>query len=231
MKNNDGLTIILPVYNEKENIKFFLNTLESNIEILHEVLIIYDFDEDNTLEPLNNILKKYENIRVIKNKSNGPKNAFLTGLEHSKYDILLISFPDEIFLINKIEKMYDLIKDGYDIVSGTRYKGDGNRIGGSKIGKIISKTANLILHYTFNFKLSDTTTAYKMFKKSVFDQIAIKTKSKNWSFIIEIMLKVNKSNLKITEVPIQSCDRVFGGTSKGNIVKSIYSYLSEFKKF
>lgn len=227
----DGLSIIVPVYNEETNITFFLNTLESNLNIEHEVLIVYDFDEDNTIKPVKNIISKYSNIRLIKNIDSGAKNAFLTGVENSKFNNLLIAFPDEIFLIKKIEEMFKLINNGYDIVSGTRYKNGGKRLGGSMIGKILSKSINFVFHNFFKFQLSDTTTGFKMFKKNILNDLKIETKAKNWSFIMELTIKAYKNNLKITEVPIHSCDRVFGDNSKGNLIKSLITYLTELRNF
>ena len=137
----------------------------------------------------------------------------LTGLKVSSSDIILLTVIDELCPITSYEKMHKLIKeDSYDLVSATRYKKGGKRYGGSILGHFFSKTANLILHFMFKFPLSDATTGIKMFKKSIIDKIQLKS-NVGWSFALELSLKSYLIDLKITEYPIKSIDRIFGGNS------------------
>ena len=75
------LSIIIPVKNEKENFDVMINILESTIKINHEILVIYDNDEDTTLNVAKQFEKKYENIILVKNNLGiGVTNAIKSGL-------------------------------------------------------------------------------------------------------------------------------------------------------
>ena len=84
-----ALSIIVPVYNEKDNINNFVNTLENNITTKHELIIVYD-KNDNTISNVKKLQKKYKNIILTKNSNKGAKNAFLTGLKKSRFKFILI---------------------------------------------------------------------------------------------------------------------------------------------
>ena len=221
----NALSIIVPVYNEKENINNFVNTLENNVITNHELIIVYDKKNDNTIANVKKLQKKYKNIILTKNSKKGAKYAFLTGLKKSKFQFILIAFPDELLFLYKIDEMFKKIIRGYDMVSGTRYKNNGNRYGGNLIGKILSKYANFFMHYILKYPLSDITTGFKMFRKEIFNEINIENKKIDWSFIVEITIKIIKKNYRICEIPVISIDRPFGGISKGSIFCSFKSYF------
>ncbi len=226
--NNLDLSIIIPVYNENESAELMLNIFFLYLKLNIEIIIVYDFDGDSTVEIARKLQKKYANIKIIKNESSGAKNALLSGLKVSSSDIILLTVIDELCPITSYEKMYTLIKEGsYDLVSATRYKKGGKRYGGSVLGHFFSKTANLILHFIFKFPLSDATTGIKMFKKNIIDRIQLKS-NVGWSFALELSLKSHLLNLKITEYPIKSIDRIFGGNSTFHFflwVKKYYSII------
>lgn len=224
--NKIDLSIIIPVYNENESAELMLNIFFLYLKLKIEVIIVYDFDEDSTVEIARKLQKKYTNIKIIKNNSTGAKNALLTGLKESSSDIILLTVIDELCPITSYEKMHKLIKeDSYDLVSATRYKRGGKRYGGSILGHFFSKTANFVLHYMFKFPLSDATTGIKMFKKSIFDGIELKSNI-GWSFALELSLKSYLIDLKITEYPIKSIDRIFGGSSTFHFFLWIKKYYS-----
>jgi len=160
------ISFIIPVKNEKLSADFFINVFENYIKFQHELIFVYDMDDDDTIPVIKENQKKYNNIIITKNKLNtGAMNAFLTGIAHTKYNIVMICTVDELFFIHKIDKMLKKIKEeNYDFVSATRYKYGGKRFGGSLIGSIFSSLSNFILRVLANFPISDISTGFKMFK-------------------------------------------------------------------
>ena len=227
MKNNHPeLSIIIPVYNENESAELMLNIFFLYLKLNIEIIIVYDYDDDTTIPIVNDLKKKFPNIEILKNSSNGAKNAFITGLENSKSDIILLTVIDEICPITSYEKMFDLIKNhSYDLVSATRYSNGGKRYGGSFMGHFFSKIANLILHTILRFPLSDATTGIKMFKKNIFKNITLESNT-GWSFALELSLKAYLQNYRIAQVPIKSIDRIFGGESTFKLFSWIQKYYS-----
>ena len=139
MNKIPDLSIILPVFNEKESVGIMINILEATLDFEHEIIVVFDQDNDNTILEVKKLQNKYSNIFLVKNKHYGAKGAFLTGLSFSKSKIILLTAVDEIFPITSYRKMYDLIinKD-FDLISGTRYAHGGKRYGGSLIGHFLS---------------------------------------------------------------------------------------------
>lgn len=222
------LSIILPVCNEGENLKIMVQILEATIEVAHEVLIIYDFPEDNSIETANWLKNKYNNINLVYNDlGRGVANAIKKGLGAASGNIILIMMVDEIFPIAAIGDMLKLIDEGCDFVSCTRYALGGKRLGGSLIGGILSRAANKLFKLITSSALTDATTGIKMMRKSVFDRIDIEAKV-GWAFAFEISIKSQLLGLKIGEVPVVSIDRLFGGDSTFRLGPWVREYIKWF---
>lgn len=205
------LTIVCPVYNEKENIKNLLDEIKSKIKTEKELLIVYDFDEDNTLPIISSIKHAYPfKINTVKNiYGKGVANAIKTGLKTSKTDAVLVVMADLSDDLSVVDRMYELIKNGYDIVCGSRYMKGGKQIGGPFIKKLLSKMAGLSLHILTGIPTHDITNSFKMYSKKVIDEINIESKG-GFEIGMEITIKAYFNGRKITEIPSVWKDRIFG---------------------
>ena len=121
-----------------------------------------------------------------------------------------------------------IVKDNYDFVSGTRYSKGGKRLGGSFIGSILSRLANKLFKFLSNVPLSDCTTGIKLFKKSVWNSIKLESKPIGWAFAFELSIKTYLKGFKITEFPLKSVDRLFGGSSTFKLGSWVKEYLRWF---
>ena len=224
------ISIILPVYNEKESLNIMVRLLNSTLKIKNEILIVHDTLNDNSLVAAQILEKEFSNIRIIHNKIGpGVKNAVSAGIKIAKYDVILITAVDEIFPIIAIEKMLDEITMfNRDFISGTRYSNNGARLGGSLIGSILSRTANKIFNILSNIPLTDCTTGIKMFKKKLWNDIDLVSSPIGWAFAFELSIKAYIHNYRISEVPIKSVDRLFGGSSSFKVGPWIKEYLKWF---
>ena len=227
---NKSLSIILPIYNEKESLAIMVRLLKSTLKFENEILIIYDSLEDNCVSEAKNLEKEIPNVRAIHNDIQpGVKFAVEKGIKESKYDIIFVTAVDEIFPIIAIDEMINLIvNDGFEFISGTRYSKGGKRIGGSLLGSVLSKTANKLFKIFTNFPLSDCTTGIKMMRKNVWNSISLESNPIGWAFAFELTIKVYLNNFKIEEVPLKSVDRLFGGSSTFKPLSWIKEYLKWF---
>ena len=227
---NKKLSIIIPVFNEKESLSTMVRLLKSSLNFENEVLIVYDNLNDNSVEEAKKLEKEINNVRAIHNTINpGVRFAIDKGVEEAKYDIILITVTDDIFPILAIEEMMDSITEkNYDFISGTRYSLGGKRIGGSLVGSILSKIANKSFQLISKFPLSDSTTGIKMMKKKVWQEIQLESKPIGWAFAFELSIKAHLGNYKIKEVPFKSVDRLFGGKSTFKPISWIKEYLKWF---
>jgi dolichol-phosphate mannosyltransferase len=212
---NKEISIILPIYNEKESLPIMVRLLESSIKFKKEIIIVHDTENDTALEIANELVNEFDDVHVVQNKiSKGVKYAIETGVSKAKYDTFIILAVDEIFPIIAIDKMLDLmINKNLDFISGTRYAKGGIRLGGSLIGSLFSTIANKVFKFLTKIPFSDCTTGIKMMKKNVWKSVRLESKPIGWAFSFELSIKVYLQEFKIDEYPLKSVDRLFGGSS------------------
>jgi dolichol-phosphate mannosyltransferase len=224
-----ALTLLIPVRNEGVNIKIMLKVLNGVIEVPHEVLFVYDHPEDNSIEIVNNLKDQFPNTRLIHNQSGmGVVNALRAGVNAAKGEYILVFAADEVGPVLAIDDMLDLMNKGCDLVSCTRYAHGGRRLGGSKIGHMLSWLANKMFLYLFDSALSDCTTGIKMFRKSLFNEIKLDSSPVGWAVAFELSIKAQLQGYKLGEVPIVSIDRLFGGESTFKLGPWFVEYLKWF---
>ena len=226
------LSIILPVHNEKESLEIMVRLLISSLKFTHEILLVFDSKNDNSFSVAKILKNEFKNLRIIlniKGKKGGVMNAVHSGVTNSRYNKILILAVDEIFPIVAIDKMIELIiKKKFDFVSGTRYSKGGIRLGGSFLGGILSRIANKLFQILTNIPLADSTTGIKMMKKNVWQSIKLHPSSSGWAFAFELSIKAWLKGYKITDYPIKSIDRLFGGSSSMRLALWIKGYLKCF---
>ena len=194
------LDIIIPVYNEDENIVRLLKALEDEIVCNFRVLICYDSESDKTLKYLknNNVINK--EILLIKNPKQGPNSAIIEGINSSIAEIILIYMADDFDNIKLINNMINLIERGNDLVIPSRFIPGGNMLGAKKIKKLITIIGSYLIYYFARMPFKDCTNAFKMFSASLKNKIKLDSTT-GFTFAMELTTKSYLSNLKIIEIP------------------------------
>lgn len=206
------LNIVIPVYNEKDNIKKLFDEIKQNISISISVFIIYDFDEDNTLEEVNKIKNLYDfNINLLKNNyGKGALNAIKTGLYIDKNNPVLVIMADLSDSLEIVDSMYKKItEEGYDLVCGSRYMKGGKQIGGPFFKGLMSRTAGISLHILTGINTHDISNSFKMYSRQLLDNITIESNG-GFELGMEIAVKAYSMGYKITEIPSTWRDRSNG---------------------
>ena len=122
----------------------------------------------------------------------------------------------------------EILSKNYDFISGTRYSKGGERLGGSLIGSILSRTANKVFNLFSKVPLTDCTTGIKMMKKKVWEDIELTSNPVGWAFAFELSIKTYLKGYNISEYPIKSVDRLFGGSSTFKLGPWFKEYLKWF---
>lgn len=217
------LSIIVPAYNEEDNIVEVIKRIEESVFIPHELVVVSDHSTDKTFELVEQLSKQYKNLVLVENKLEvGFANAIRTGINHSSGELLVPVMADLCDDLSTIQAMYERINQGYDIVCGSRYILGGKRLGGSMLKGFLSNFAGCSLHYLLGVPTSDIANAFKMYKRDVLEKIEIK--SKGFEISMEIPLKAYYLGFKITEVPTLWKERA-KGKSSFKIFKLLPSYL------
>lgn len=218
------LSIILPVYNEGKNIAQQIEELEGAIEVNHEIIIVYDFDGDDTVGPARRLQKKYKSLILVKNIfGRGLINAVKTGFAKSKGKAVVVMPADLADNPKTINLMYGKINRGYDIVCATRYARGGRKIGGGILKTTLSRAAGLLTPLLLGIPTTDIANGFKMYKRQVLEKIKIESTG-GWEFSMEVVIKAHNMNFKVCDVPTVWHDRV-SGKSKFKLLKWLPKYL------
>ncbi len=225
------LTIVIPVYNEDENIVKELQELEKHVIYEHIINIIYDFDEDTTVPIVESVKSNFKNkINLIKNKyGRGVLNAIKTGLETATTDYVVVTMADLSDPPEVINKMLEKAQiNSADIVCASRYMRGGRQIGGPLIKGLMSRFAGLTLHYFAKVPTHDATNSFKLYKKSFVQEQTIESNG-GFELGLELVIKAYLQNKIISEVPTIWTDRQ-AGKSNFKIMQWLPSYLKWYFK-
>ena len=194
------LDIVIPVYNEDENIVSLIKKLDEEIACNFKILICYDSESDKTLKHLKNknIIKK--EIVFIKNPSQGPNSAIIEGIRSSTAEIILIYMADDFENIKLINRMINLIEEGNDLIIPSRFVPGGQMLGAKKIKKTITLIGSYLIFYIARIPFKDCTNAFKMFSAKLKNKINLESKI-GFTFALELVIKSYSLNLKILEIP------------------------------
>jgi len=206
------LSVIIPVYNERETIEEILRKVESvNVgKIQREIIVVDDFSKDGTREILQELAKNKKIKLLFHDRNYGKGHAIKSGLKIARGDIILVQDADLEYNPDEYSELIKPILDGQTkVVYGSRILKKDNKYSSLLFylgGRIVTAITNLL----YNSKLTDEPTCYKVFKKEVIDGIRIDGERFEWE--PEVTAKILKKGIKISEVPISYKPR---GKEKG----------------
>ncbi len=226
------LSIIIPVYNERDTI-LQLVSLVNKVDlgsIEKEIIIIDDFSTDGTKE----LLSKVKNCKVYYHHENQGKGAaVITGIKNCSGDIIVIQDADLEYDPNDFNKMIKPIVEGKtSVVYGSRFHGKNNLMHYKYFlphHYIGNKLLSFMTSVLYDAKIADMETCYKMFKRDVLE--GIKLASRRFELEPEITAKILRKKYKILEIPITYNARDFNEGKKINWVDGIkaFYYLIKYR--
>ena len=196
----EKLDIIIPVYNEDENIIKLLKLLESEVVSSFRVLICYDSESDKTLKHLKDLNIIKNEILLIKNPKQGPNSAIIEGIKSSRAKIILVYMADDFENIKLINRMVDLIEEGNDLVIPSRFIPGGKMLGAVKSKEIVTRVGSHLVYYLARIPVKDCTNAFKMFSSNTVEKVKLNS-TMGFTFALELVAKSYFLNLKIAEIP------------------------------
>ena len=205
------VSVIIPVFNEKDFIVTILDKLEqvSFFPAVKEVVIVDDCSTDGTKTILENFQDKYKIIFHHKNQGKGA--ALKTGFKNATGDIIAIQDADLEYNPQDLKKLVVVIlAEEAQVVYGSRMTAK-NPVGHYAY-YLGNKLISLLTRILYGSKLTDVETCYKVFKKEILDNLNLE--EDDFGFEVEFTAKVLKSGLTIKELPISYNPRKFSQGKK-----------------
>ncbi len=205
------LSIVLPVFNEEENITLQYEHIVKNInplKINYEILFIDDGSTDSSYEILKKIAQKDKKVKVIQFRRNfGQTAAIAAGIDNSSGEIIIIMDSDLQNDAEDIENFIKKIEEGYDVVSGWRK----DRKDKFLSRKLLSRVANWIIAKVSGVDIHDLGSS-QAYRGDVLRQIKLYGEMHRF-----IPIHASWVGAKITEIPVKHHPRKFGKSSYGVI--------------
>ena len=222
------VSIIIPVYNEKDTIKELLGKVEfakfSGLE--KEIIIVDDCSNDGTTDVLRELRKDYKILFHEKNQGKGA--AIRTAVKEATGEFVVIQDADLEYLPDDYDKLLPLlINDEADVVYGSRFKKQENSKNFILKNKIANKFLTLLTNILYGATITDMETCYKAFKRELIQSITIK--SNRFDFEPEITAKIMKKKIRLKEVPISYFGRGHEQGKKINWKDGIHAILTLVK--
>ncbi len=238
------ITLILPTYNERDNIATLIAAIEGIFSKLEKyqltILVVDDTSPDKTGELVKNLQKKYPNLELVSKKKEGLGAALLFGIEQAMKrfvpDFIIQMDADwqhtPLLLPDIIEKM----EQGYDFVIGSRYIKGGSIPGNwgwhRKIYSVIGN--NLVRLGLGKLALHDWTSGYRMYRADIFNKVrAGMEKFSGYTYQVAFLNRAHEAGYKIGEVPLHFSDRMHGKSKIAPLdyIVSVLLYVFEQSRF
>ena len=217
MKDSDGI-VIIPTYNEKENVENIVRAVFGEPKKFH-VLIIDDGSPDGTASIVKSLQKEFpEKLHIIEREGKlGLGTAYITGfkwaLEHQyeyifEMDADFSHNPDDLIKLHKA-----CSEEGADVAIGSRYISGVNVVNWPMGRVLMSYFASKYVRIITGLRIADTTAGFKCYRREVLETIELdKIKFKGYAFQIEMKFTAYKCGFTIKEVPLIFVNRVLGNS-------------------
>ena len=239
MRTMDKKVIIIPTYNEKENIEKIIRKVFS-LEGDYHILIIDDGSPDGTASIVKDLQTQFpDRLFMIERQGKlGLGTAYLTGFRWSLelgYDYIFEMDADFSHNPDDLSRLYQACKNGADLAIGSRYC-DGVSVVNWPIGRIImSYYASVYVRKVLRMKVYDCTAGFKCYSRKVLETIDLDAvQMKGYGFQIEMKYTTYRLGFKIVEVPIIFINRKEGTSkmSSGIFGEAFWGVLKlRFRKF
>jgi glycosyltransferase involved in cell wall biosynthesis len=224
MSRDHRLSIVLPAYDEEANIAEAIRRSTAVADRLcadHEVIVVDDGSTDGTAEVVRREMDQDPRIRLVRHARNqGYGEALRTGFRSARMDLVFFTDADNQFDLDELEALLARI-DSVDVVAGYRL----NRQD-SFSRRLNAKAWNLLVRVLFYVPVRDIDCAFKLFRRSVFDEIDIE--SVGAMVNTELMVKLGRAGAGVLEVGVTHYPRTAGAARGANprvIARALYELL------
>ncbi len=218
----EKVSIVIPVFNEEENVPILYRELSGVLESLpydYEIIFVDDGSTDRTREILEEIASKDRKVKVIEFARNfGQTSAMMAGMDYATGDVIVTIDGDLQNDPKDIPKLLEKIEEGYDVVSGWRK----NRKDATVSRKIPSKIANWLIGRITGVRIHDYGCTLKAYRREIVKKLRLYGELHRF---IPALASTVTSVDRIIEIPVNHRPRIYGKSKYG--ISRTFKVLSD----
>ena len=207
------VSVVIPAYNEDDNIVTCLDRILEAVSLPCEVLVVYDSPEDSTVP----YLEKYAQadprvVPLLNTYGPGPARAIRYGVDNASSGAIVVTMADGSDDPFQIDQLAHLVERGVVIAAASRYTRGGQQVGGPWFKSLLSRLAGLTLHWFARVGTRDATNSFKAYSTEFLRDVGIDSDS-GFEVGIELVAKAKRLRLPVAEVPTIWLDRAIGSSN------------------
>lgn len=204
------VSIVVPVYNEGDEITVFLDRVVESVTLPFELLAVYDTPEDTTAPALEKYAAEVPEVRPTLNTyGRGPANAIRYGIDHARADVVVVTMADGSDDPRQIDELTRLVERGVVVAAASRYMPGGQQVGGPFLKSLLSRLAGLTLYWFARVGTRDATNSFKAYDRHFVREVGIDSRA-GFEIGLELVAKARRRRLPVAEIPTIWLERQTG---------------------
>ena len=222
------VTVVIPAYNEDDQIVPVLDRLFESVRLSCEVLVVVDSRDDTTIPVVEEYGQKEPRLRYLVNThGRGQANAIRFGIDAAAAPVTVVTMADGCDDARQIDELARLVERGVAVAAASRYMAGGQQVGGPVLKGTLSRMAGRSLRVLAHVGTRDATNSFKAYATDFVREVGIDSRD-GFEIGIELTAKAKRLGLPVAEIPTIWLDRQ-AGVSNFKVAKWIPSYLRWYR--
>ena len=228
MTEHPRVSIVVPAYNEGENVLPVLDRLFESVRLPCEVLVVVDTPDDTTVPVAQEYELKEPRLKCVVNTyGRGPANAIRFGIDAATAPVTVVTMADGCDDARQIDELVRLVERGVAVAAASRYMPGGQQVGGPIVKGAMSRLAGRSLKTLAQVGTRDATNSFKAYSTDFVREVGIDSRD-GFEIGIELTAKAKRMRRPVAEIPTIWLDRN-AGVSNFKVAKWVPSYVRWYR--
>ena len=228
MTEHPRVSIVVPAYNEGQNVLPVLDRLFESVRLPCEVLVVVDTPDDTTVPVAQEYELKEPRLRCLVNTYGpGPANAIRFGIDAATAPVTVVTMADGCDDARQIDELVRLVERGVAVAAASRYMPGGQQVGGPLMKGAMSRLAGRSLKTLAQVGTRDATNSFKAYSTDFVREVGIDSRD-GFEIGIELTAKAKRLRRPVAEIPTIWLDRN-AGVSNFKVAKWVPSYVRWYR--
>jgi dolichol-phosphate mannosyltransferase len=218
------VSVVIPAYNEGENIAPVLERVFGSVQLPCEVLVVVDTEDDTSIPVVAAYASREPRLRYLINSYGpGPANAIRYGINAATAPVTIVTMADGCDDARQIDDLTPLVERGVAVAAASRYMAGGQQVGGAVMKGALSRVAGRSLRLLAHTGTRDATNSFKAYSADFVRQVGIDSRD-GFEIGLELTAKARRMRLPVAEIPTIWLDRQ-AGVSNFRVARWIPKYV------